>query len=237
MKISLHKICTISLFILVAGFSNVANATLINTRAELNTILGGLGVTEDFETLVVPVGAGVIQGPVLNSSTGAANLVVDGVNFMSIAPDLPLIQWNGVGYYGQQSQNILAQGALRIDFSVIIDAVGMDLGVFNGIGDIAAIKVFGSDDTSLLAEFSGIDLGFDGAVDTFFGFYEQGNIGAIEISGINPWSPLLDNLTFGTEYQAPGGPNGGGGGANPIPEPATAFMLLIGLLGLAKRRI
>lgn len=239
MSSTLHRICAFSLVVFFSAFSHLANATLITDRNQLNSILGGYSVTEDFETLVIASGTSVESvGPELNSATAGGNLVVDGVNFISIAQDLPAIIWNGVGYLGQGSQNILSSGSLLIDFSINVNIVGMDLGVFQGLADSASIKVFGSDDTSLLTEFISVDLGTQGAVDKFFGFYELGDIGAIEVSGINGWSPLLDNLTFNVGGPATGGPNGGGaGGANPIPEPATALMFLIGLLGLIKRRI
>jgi hypothetical protein len=236
MSSTLHRISAFSLVVLFSVFSHLASATLITDRNQLNSILGGFSVTEDFETLVIAPGTSVESvGPELNSATAGGNLVIDGVNFISIAPDLPAIIWNGVGYLGQGSQNILSSGSLLIDFSINVNTVGMDLGVFQGLADSASIKVFGSDDTSLLTEFIGVDLGTQGAVDKFFGFYQLGDIGAIEISGINGWSPLLDNLTFNVGGPATGGPNGGG--ANPIPEPATALMFLIGLLGLIKRRI
>ncbi len=228
------------IMVLLAGI-NTANATLIVDRTELNTILGPNAILEDFETYRVTPSAAISRGIEYDSTSGIGGEVVEGVKFIAVSPtiDSGFIQLNGIGYSGQISQNLNVSDSsnagptLRVEFSVAVDTLGLDLGVFNTYTDIATITLFNDADDIINTPWVK-ELGSNGAIDTFFGIHEVGIIKAIEITGTLGWSsPLLDNLTFGTAYEEP--PSGGG--PNPIPEPTTIFMFLIGLLGLAKRRI
>ena len=210
----------------ISVFSISANAALIADRGSLDLLLGGNGITENFESFSVPVGSAIGAAPILDSSTGTGGYVVDGIVVTNITSNRlsDSLQWNGTDYFGQTSQNIVsAGGTLNINFNNSITAFGLDLGVFSGYPDTASITVYGADGITVIASISNISLGSSGGIDTFIGFYGVGPIGAVNISG-SQWSPLVDNVSFGNVV---------------IPIPAAVWLFssgLIGLIGIARRK-
>jgi hypothetical protein len=203
------------------GVHRVSAGTIISDRAQLNTILGGSGVTENFENYNVNVGgAEVFDTTLLDSSTvvngQGPGLVVNGVTFV---PGSSILQWNGANYFGAPSKELLANDQpMTIDFSVPVDTFGVDLRAFQGFGDTATVTIFGTDDSTVLDTISPIDLA-DTGVPVFFGYQDLAGIGKIELTQVTwTWSPIIDNLTFG--QSAP----------SSTPEPST--VLGLGLLGL-----
>jgi hypothetical protein len=201
------------------GVHRVSAGTIISDRAQLNTILGGSGVTENFENYNVDV-SDLLETTLLDSSTvvndQGPGLVVNGVTFVHSSS---FFQWNGANYFGAPSKELLATDQqMTIDFSVPVDTFGVDLRAFQGFGDTATVTIFGTDDSTVLDTISPIDLA-DTGVPVFFGYQDLAGIGKIELTQVTrPWSPIIDNLTFG--QSAP----------SSTPEPST--VLGLGLLGL-----
>lgn len=234
MKNTLLDMLFVGSLLLTTTLFNGAHATLINDRNQLDTLLGSAAITEDFESLVQSSGSATSKGSVVNSLTDIGGLVIEGVEFTNINSKRQVnsIQWNAAGYFGQSSQNITAEGGtLRVDFLNNVNAFGLDLGVFNNYADSATIVVFGTDDSSVLASFTGIGLGSVGALDTFWGVYDLGDIGAFEVSGTRVWSPLVDNVSFNYLNA------GSGGSTNPIPEPSMWLIFALALTGLFVRKV
>jgi hypothetical protein len=190
---------------------------IVPDRPTLNSIVAGYGpVTENFEAISLPLNVGQVGPPVLNSTTHfdgwGPGLVVPGVTFWAVLGDL---QWNGAGYYGQPSEDILSTSStIQINFSNPTLAFGLDLLVFAGFGDHANVNVYGADDTTLLASVSGISIS-DPSSTVFFGYQDSAGIGMVQIEDTDHgWSPLIDNVTFAT-----------------VPEP-SAFAILIMCAGM-----
>ena len=209
------------------GIHRVSAGTIISDRTQLNTILGGSGVTENFENYNVPDGNGDGLQATLDSSTvvngQGPGLVVNGVTFVAGSSNL---QWNGANYFGSPSKELVAGQPMNIDFSVPVNAFGLDLRAFTGFGDTATVTIFGTDDSTVLDTISPIGLAGTG-VPVFFGYQDIAGIGKIELtqqSGF--WSPMIDNLTFAQSAAAS------------TPEPSTVLGLgLLGLGALVKRQL
>ena len=187
---------------------------VIDSRSELDTLLGAGAVLEDFETFIISNGNAVLLDfNSLDSSTTTngqgPGLVVDDVTFAtSGSGQIDILQWNGQDYFGQLSKNILSGfEGLLVDFDGSIDAFGVDLTVFSGFADVVDITVFASDDSTVLATFSGISI-LDPSDPAFFGYTDDTGIGSVLLEGNNfGFSPLIDNLAFGDV-------TGSGGDAN-----------------------
>ncbi|GBD52164.1 PEP-CTERM sorting domain-containing protein [Microcystis aeruginosa] len=210
------------------GIHRVSAGTIISDRTQLNTILGGSGVTENFENYNVPDGDAQGLQAKLDSSTvvngQGPGLVVNGVTFVAGSSNL---QWNGANYFGSPSKELLANGQpMNIDFSVPVNAFGLDLRAYQGFGDTATVTIFGTDDSTVLDTISPIGLAGTG-VPVFFGYQDIAGIGKIELTPQSlPWSPIIDNLTFGQSAAAS------------TPEPSTVLGLgLLGLGALVKRQL
>ena len=211
------------------GIHRVSAGTIISDRTQLNTILGGSGVTENFENYNVPDGNGDGLQATLDSSTvvngQGPGLVVNGVTFVAGSSNL---KWNGANYFGSPSKELVADGQqlMNIDFSVPVNAFGLDLRAFTGFGDTATVTIFGTDDSTVLDIISPIGLAGTG-VPVFFGYQDIAGIGKIELTQQSWfWSPIIDNLTFGQSAAAS------------TPEPSTVLGLgLLGLGALVKRQL
>jgi hypothetical protein len=214
----------------VVGLLFIAHsqAAIVLTRPALQVILGGPGTLEDFESYNIGVGnAVVLNTSVLNNATIAngqgPGLVIPGVTFT----DGSNLQWDGAGYYGSPSKEILGNGQpLAINFSAPTIAFGVDLREFLGYPDVARVDVYAPDDTTLIGSIPGIVQSGTG-VPVFAGWEDAGGIGRVVISGVNyNWTPIIDNLEFGRSTSG-------------VPELSSALvwaMMTVGGVAVAWRR-
>ena len=209
-----------------------SQAALLNTRADLDNLLGANLVLEDFETPALTQQSRYLGGP-LNYDTdwtalGGNHLVKPGVTFQR-NPDFPVgqagyrgIDWNPAGYFGSSSQAISGAGgsggaSIRNDFQILfttpVTAFGVDLLAYSGFAAAGIISVYDS---------AGVLLGdtsVNGAVGgSFFGWENAGGIGKVFIHD-NPNGNYIqfDNLGFG---------------AAPVPVPAAVWLLGSALAGV-----
>ena len=206
--------------------------SLIGSRAALNTLLGASATTENFEAYPIGNGNAVADPSVLtlNSSTVFQGSGPGLIN-SALSIDTPGgLQWNGPNYFGQPSRDILANGNnLVINFLSGTKAFGIDLLAYSGYSDVASAVVKDLSGNTL-GTFTNLTL--DGSttpvVPTFFGYTDAGGIGSVTFaqSG-HAWSPIIDNLTFGTP-------------AAGVPEPSTiasaALAVFAGLGAAGSRR-
>ncbi len=202
-------------------------------RPALQAVLGGPGTLEDFESYVVAVpGTADAMGVELLDSTTIVNgqgpgLVVPGVTFT--APPGDGLQWDDVGYVGAPSKEILvgvpAGQPLGIDFAGAVGAFGVDLRAFTGFSATATMTIFAADDTSVIGVLSSLSLGGGGSP-IFAGWEDAGGIGRVELTQTDwPWSPIIDNLEFGSHD------------GTPVPEAGSTLASLgLALAGLASLR-
>jgi hypothetical protein len=149
---------------------------------------------------------------------------VDGITIRAIPGGQ--LMWVGKNYFGQPSKDILnyrGQG-LTITFDQPVDAVGFDLlALSGGFGDGAQIAFFNGN--TLLDRYGGISIPSPPEIDApakpvFFGYGNNEGITFINISGgLQLYSPILDNLTFGNIPQV-----------SPVPTPNGFVMAAIGSL-------
>ena len=192
---------------------------------DLQTLLGEAGTLEDFESFTIDDGfATNIDAKVLDSNAIAngqgPGLVVAGVRFTwppGIGPSNG--QWDGAAYYGSFSKEILTnyQRKLDIDFTGVVTAFGVDLRTYTGYGSTATISIFGPDDSTLIGLVSSINLPDDGTA-VFAGWTDVSGIGRVELAQHdNTWSPIIDNLEFGSRG---------------VPEPSAIWLALAAVVGL-----
>lgn len=211
--------------VLALGIVVEANAGILLTRNDLDTSLGAAASTEDFESWT----GSALTAPdfdTLDSSTilggQGPGIVNDGLLFTADPgpAGFSFLQLDRSGFYNVPSGSLLAVGqGLIIDFQDFVTDAGFDFFEFDGSADTATITVFGADDTTLLYT-SGLLSAPNAPASNFFGYQDLSGIGKIEISSTNrPFSPLIDNLTYGSTVA-------------PVPEPSTMALIAIGA-GLA----
>jgi hypothetical protein len=217
---------SLAAFVLLLGGVGQARAGAIGSRAALQALLGGPGTLEDFEAFSIASGSAVVTGVALLNSTTIVNgqgpgLVVPGVDFTF---GTGLLQWDGAGYFGSPSKEILsgapAGQPISIDWTASpVRAFGIDLRAFTGFGATATMLIFGPDHTTLIGTLPGVGLP-DSGVPLFVGWEDAGGIGKVSFTQLGqPWSPIIDNLEFG--------------GTASVPEPTALTLLGIGLAGMA----
>lgn len=155
-------------------------------------------VTEGFETYSIGAGGAVNLGVTILDENTIANgqgpgLVLDGCVY-SCANTL---QWNGAGYYGMPSKNILANsgdGKLVLSYDVPVELVSLTLHAFNGFPDTTVVRVY--DGSGVLIHTSS-PISVPGASPVPFS-HSATSIGKLEIqSTVWSWSTLIDNHEFG----------------------------------------
>lgn len=196
-------------------------AAPIVTRAGLQTILGGPGSVEDFESFNIGTGNATTIDCATLSAAAVCNgqgpgLVIDGVSFVFSGAG----QWNGQSYFGAPSRELLSNGQpLVVDFTSPARAFGVDLRAFSGFPATAAISIYGADDSTLLGTITSINLASSG-VPVFAGWEDASGIGSFSLTQSGrAWSPMMDNLEFGPANLS-------------VPEPASALLLAAGLMAL-----
>ena len=190
--------------LMLATISHVSAAVVLS-RSGLQTLLGGPGTIEDFESYVVGYGTNGSAGDTAFDSTSVLNgqgpgLVKPGLSFSGGAGT----QWNGPGYFGSPSKEYLRYGDITIkpmviDFSIVLTAFGLDLRAYSGFGTTAAMDIYATDDTTLIGSLTGISLSASG-VPVFAGWENNTGIGKVVLSQTpwgSGWSPIIDNLEYG----------------------------------------
>jgi len=215
--------------LVLALSASSASASLITTRADLQTLLGGGGTLETFESFNVADGSTVTLDAcgLLDASTTCGGqgpgLVVGGVSFDALG--FGVLQWDGAGYFGSPSKELSATDldGLLVNFTTSVNALGIDLRAFTGFPSTALVSVYGTDDTTLLGTFN---LGLlSSGTPMFWGFSDAGGIGSVQLTNTDQgWAPIVDNLEFGQAQSAP------------VPEPASLTLLGVGLMGMGARR-
>jgi len=209
----------------LAGAAISAHAgILVPDRSTLSTILGASAVTEGFEAYSITAGSATDFGATLDATTvlngQGPGLVVPGVSFSTAGPSLQL---DASGYFGAPSNELLSNSnGLTIDFSSPQQAFGVDLRDFAGYLNTATVIVYAANNTTVLDTYSNIGLG---GTPVFFGYENSSGIGSVFLTGTEPWSPIIDNVEFGSV-------------AGAAPEPSTIMMLLggAGVVALARKR-
>lgn len=208
-----------------AAIASTAGAAVVADRATLNALLGASAVTENFNLLTnAPVGGqGTLDG-VLNNGTDVPGLgtgrVLPGVEFSRVGTpnyqdDLFMPQ---SGYFGFANPALLSGSSqLQIDFTTATSAFGLGLLEYQTFADRVSFAIYGADDSTLLSteEFYSVN---SPTSEVFFGFSAAGGIGRVVLTGVQAWSPIIDDLTFG---QANG----------TVPVPATLPLLALGIAG------
>ena len=226
MQRAIQMMCVTATMAVMTGLaSNQVHAGVILSRADLVNALGGAAATEDFEswngTVLTPGGWSSLDSSTIVEGQGPG-IVNDGLRFTNINSNRELneLQLDRRSEYGITSGALLAEGGtLVINFLGPVTHAGLDFFQFRGWQDTATVRVYGSDDTSMIYDSSGLAAP-NAPSSTFFAYTDAAGIGRITIQSTSyGWSPLIDDLTYGV-----------------VPEPATLSLLALGGLALLRRR-
>lgn len=179
------SILPVSLFAVAAWLAMAAptRAAVVLDRATLNSIVGGLAISENFEAYQIAAGGALAfngvnaltSATILTSGTAQGpGLVMPGVSFSGLN-----VQWNAQAYYGAPSREILFNSnSLTIDFSTPATAFGLDLRNFSGYSSTVSVTVLAANGTTVLYSGSGLNLS---GTAQFFGFEDAGGIGRVTL--------------------------------------------------------
>jgi hypothetical protein len=166
-------------------------------------------ITEDFEGYLLPSGsANFLPGVTMLDETTVVNgqgpgLVEDGCVYISLAGDL---QWNGVDYYGQENQTIIASstdGTLTLQYDLTVDAVDFELSAFDGFPDSVTIEAL-DDSGASLGILGPVAVPESSLVPVSFAVTGIKTIRIVGMyDGVNGFSPLLNNHVFCPDGSAP----------------------------------
>ena len=204
------------------ALSYVAAAQVIPNRATLNAMLVS-STTDDFETYSIADGVNDVMDVTSLDSTTVVNgqgpgLVNPGVTYLS--PNQDDLQWNGHAFSGLNTKTIIANdisGDFSIRYDVSTQAMGIDVKVYQGFAFTGTMRVY--DGGTLLHTFNYRMGGYSGE-STFLGYRNDLGISHVILGNSTwPWSPLIDDHTYGT-----------------VPEPASLAVLALGALALLRRR-
>ncbi len=200
-----------SLLIVLCLLPAATFAEQIQTRAELNTILGSAAITDDFEIFQQVAGSFVTFEGDLDSTRiiegQGPNLVNPGASYGPGQSGWANYLY-AAGYQGLPSQMFQSESkSFDIRFSSPVYAAGVDITSFYTGGMATHVFFFFENSTFVDVPF----IARAGQTD-FVGWREEGGIYSIRVwnegSGAN--SPLLDNSTYG---------------GTPVPERPTATPL------------
>lgn len=214
------KTQTIALMVVISVSG--AYAQQIGDRATLNSLLAS-STTDDFESYNISSGSATGMNVTFLDSLTIVNgqgpgLVNVGATYSD--PSILQMQWNGDQYFGLNSKTILSNGstgAIRIDYSGGVHAMGLDARAFSGFGYSGVMDVYnGATSVGSI----GFSLTNGGSESVFLGWQNGGGITHVIVSsGAFSWSPIIDDHTYGA-----------------VPEPMTMAVLGAGLAFLSRRR-
>ncbi len=231
-----HKLKCLAISLLLSIAHN-AEAGLISTRAELNTLLGANQVLEDFEGFSISSQTRYSAGPLDSETTVGSlgnHLVKPGVTYQR-NPDYGIelsgyrgIDFNPSGYFGATSQRLAGAGgccsaSIRDDFQFIftapITAFGLDLTAYSGFASSGTVSVFDKQNNLIASQT------VTGTVEgSFFGWENADGIGKVFLHDVPTRNYIqFDNLGYGVA---------------PVPLPGALYLFASALagLGLANRR-
>jgi hypothetical protein len=216
MKRSVVALCALVVFF---GATVRAGAGQIATRAQLNAILGGNQILENFETLNVPQGGQRNSSSPLDSTTlfdgSGPGLVQPGARYSSGGAN-PLF-WNGNGYFNLNTQTLGDSSDWRgwgmsITYTTLVDAFGFDMQGYQGFPMTGMVSVY--DQANVLLSSTAVNGGF-------FGWENAAGIGRVVIAADTGYI-MIDNHGYGRA----------------VPEPAGAvafFMIAALVVGFARK--
>ncbi len=126
------------------------------------------------------------------SSGQGPNLVEDGVTYSCTYNSL---QWNEDTYFGLTSKTFLANGndgTVSMTYDSPQSTVSFDLMTFDGYPDTATVNVYHLGGALL---YTSPPIGLTDSTPVPFS-YSDTDIGSISITGVYPWSPVIDNHEF-----------------------------------------
>jgi hypothetical protein len=202
-----------AIFVIVLGSSvaQMATAGLVNTRAQLNALLGAGQTYEDFEALNVPFAgqrddfSGLLNSSSLFDGSGPG-LVKPGVDYLAGA-----FFWNGNNYYGLNSQTLGDSTGWRnwqmtLDYTTPVTAMGFDLQGYQGYPQVGTVSVYGLNNA--LISTTNVNGGF-------FGWEHDAGIGSVVINApVYDSCIMIDNHAYGI-----------------VPEPAALTLAALALCG------
>lgn len=222
--------------ILLANAMN-AEAGLISTRSELNSLLGANQIFEDFESFQISTQTRYSGGPLNHETTLGSlgnHLVKPGVTYQR-NPNYGIeqsgyrgIDFNPINYFGSTSQRLSGAGgccsaSIRDDFQFIftteITAFGLDLFAYQGFASSGTISVYDTKNNLLTSQaITGTLTG------SFFAWENQSGIGKVFFHDVPTRNYIqFDNMAYGVA---------------PVPLPAAFYLFASALtgLGIAGRR-
>jgi hypothetical protein len=170
----------------------------LNSRAELEAVLGDSAVTETFETFQVPpnpLGMAGFFGPLTSNSIvrgQGPGLVKPGISFQVPSE----LQWYDTTAFGGNSKRLsFSSGdAYNISFDPPVHAFGIDFTAIPMTSGSSSLYVYDTTgDTVGRFEYGTVN---DPQTPTFVGFAHPDGIGGIGILTFGG-GPILDNFTFG----------------------------------------
>ncbi|WP_415375483.1 T9SS type A sorting domain-containing protein [Patiriisocius sp. Uisw_017] len=186
----------------------ITDGVRLEGRVQGVRILGNC-ITEDFNGYTLPSGsASPLPGITVLNETTVVNgqgpgLVADGCVYISMAGEL---QWNGVDYFGQANQTIIANGTdgtLTLQYDLTVDAVDFELSAFDGFPDSVTIEAL-NDSGASLGTLGPVAVPVSTLVPVSFAVTGIKTIRIVGIyDGVNGFSPLLNNHVFCPDGSAP----------------------------------
>lgn len=189
----------------------VLPAGFIGSRSELDALLGGGGKTDGFEGFnIEDFGATNTDAVTLDENSivngQGPGLVNDGATYITSLQ----VQWNGNGYFNLPSRTILSNSgdnSITIRYDEMTQAMGIDLLAFNGYGDTATVEIFDLAGAPIAS--ANVTIPGD-ATPLFIGYQHDDGIGSVRLTHTNwPWSPVIDNHSYGLVGCASDECNGG----------------------------
>jgi hypothetical protein len=169
----------------IAAAFLLAGSAVAQTTLEKFETFAGLG------SGAVTLGVAALDEHTIANGQGPG-LVLDGCTY-SCAGEL---QWNGTGYYGSTSQNILSNtnGRLDLIYDAPVTSMSVDLMAYDGYGDVVVVTVYNG---ALLPIYTSPPIAIPDSAHVPFA-YSAASIGGVSLQSSNyPWSALIDNHEFG----------------------------------------
>jgi len=175
-----------------SSFAAIAAVLLLASTA------GAQAVLEDFEAYSIGYGSAEVMN-ISNLDENAfvngqgPNLVLDGCTYSAGAGTL---QWNGPGWYGTATKNILSNsaGLLTLIYDTPVTSVQFDMTAYTGYSDVTVVTVYDGGMSPIYTS-APINVPDQNAVPFL---YTAASIGKVTMqSSVYSWSVMIDNHKFG----------------------------------------